>query len=278
MLLQKSCDITVNNFDCTNQSHSRRNNLSKNRNAKAQRRGTSHAENTIIFEQARSDNPYRATRNRAINLIPRTRNQEKLVLALQDESQHIVMAVGPAGTGKTYVGMLAAIKALKEGQVDKIILTRPAVGVDEETHGFLPGTLNEKMQPWLIPLMDVLHEYYSVREVERMLDEEIIEIAPLAYMRGRSLKGAFVIADEMQNSSMNQMKMLLTRLAEGSRLFVTGDLNQMDKKFHHDNGLMDFVERLTKRPSHNISHVEFTIKDVQRHPTVTEVLKLYGDA
>jgi phosphate starvation-inducible PhoH-like protein len=256
----------------------RRNVLSRQRGVKAQRRGNSHTENTIIFEQTRSENPYRHQKNRPINLIPRTRNQEKLVLALQDESQHIVMAVGPAGTGKTYVGMLAAIKCLKEGAVEKIILTRPAVGVDEETHGFLPGTLNEKMQPWLIPLMDVLHEYYTVRDVERMLDEGIIEIAPLAYMRGRSLKGAFVIADECQNTSVNQMKMLLTRLAEGSRLFVTGDLNQMDKKFHHDNGLGDFITRLSKRPSDNITHVEFTVRDVQRHPTVTDVLKLYGDA
>lgn len=252
--------------------------MSRNRGVKAQsRRSNHHNENTIIFEQPRSENPYRQHKNRTVNLIPRTRNQEKLVLALQDESQHIVMAVGPAGTGKTMLAVTAAIMALKNSECERIILTRPAIGVDEETHGFLPGTLNDKMQPWLIPILDVFREYYSVREVERMIDEQIIEIAPLAFMRGRTFKDAWVIADECQGTSVNQMKMLLTRLGDNSKMVITGDLKQLDKKFQADNGLQDFIDRLHKYHGNTIGLVEFSPKDVQRHPIIKDILNLYGE-
>jgi phosphate starvation-inducible protein PhoH and related proteins len=250
--------------------------LSRQRGAKAQRRNSS--ENTIIFEQSRSENPYRHQKNRPINLIPRTRNQEKLVLALQDESQHIVMAVGPAGTGKTMLAVTAAIKALKAGECERIILTRPAVGVDEETHGFLPGTLNDKMQPWLIPILDVFRDYYSTREVERLIDEQIVEIAPLAFMRGRTFRDAWIIADECQGTSVNQMKMLLTRLGDNSKMVITGDLKQLDKKFQSDNGLQDFIARLQSYRGDTIGLVEFGTRDVQRHPIIKDILNLYGES
>jgi phosphate starvation-inducible PhoH-like protein len=216
-------------------------------------------------------------KKRQVTLLPKTLNQENYINSLTDPNKHIVFATGPAGSGKTLLAMLAAIKALKSGEVNKIILTRPAVGVDDEQHGFLPGDLNSKMEPWTRPLFDVLAEYYDKREITQMLDEQIIEIAPLAFMRGRNLKNAFIVADEMQNATVNQMKMVLTRISEGSKLVITGDLHQRDRKFEQDNGLMDFLSRLNLEGSSSISHVNFAAKDVQRHPVVTEVLKLYGE-
>lgn len=217
-------------------------------------------------------------KKRQVSLLPKTLNQENYINSLTDPNKHIVFATGPAGSGKTLLAMLAAIKALKAGEVSKIILTRPAVGVDDERHGFLPGDLNSKMEPWTRPLFDVLAEYYDKREITQMLDEQIIEIAPLAFMRGRNLKYAFIVADEMQNATVNQMKMVLTRISEGSKLVITGDLNQRDRKFEADNGLMDFLSRLNLTGSSSISHVNFAARDIQRHPVVTEVLKLYGES
>ena len=166
------------------------------------------------------------------------------------------------------------IKLYQEGKVDKIIVTRPAVSVDEDL-GFLPGTLNEKMAPWTRPIFDVLGEYYQQKDIESMLYEGTIEISPLAYMRGRTFKNAYVIADEMQNATQNQMKMLLTRIGENSKMVVTGDLAQADRL--RDNGLIDFVEKLK---GHNLSHidvVQFDQRDIERHQAVKEVLEIYGD-
>lgn len=221
--------------------------------------------------------PNHYKKKRQVSLLPKTLNQETYINSLTDPDKHIVFATGPAGSGKTLLAMLAAIRALKSGEVTKIILTRPAVGVDDERHGFLPGDLNSKMEPWTRPLFDVLSEYYEKKEITQMLDEQTIEIAPLAFMRGRNLKNAFIVADEMQNATVNQMKMVLTRVSEGSKLVITGDLNQRDRKFEQDNGLLDFLSRLRKNSSLAISHVNFAAKDIQRHPVVTEVLKLYGE-
>jgi phosphate starvation-inducible protein PhoH and related proteins len=218
---------------------------------------------------------YKKKRN--VSLLPKTLSQEAYILELTNPDKFVVFATGPAGTGKTMLAMLAAIQALKSGAVNKIILTRPAVGVDDERHGFLPGDLNSKMEPWTRPLFDVLAEYYDRKEITQMLDEQIIEIAPLAFMRGRNLKNSFIVCDEMQNATVNQMKMVLTRIAEGSKLVVTGDLQQRDRKFSQDNGLMDFIERLGASESTRIAHVDFGISDVQRHPVVTEILNLYGE-
>jgi len=226
--------------------------------------------NTLSFNQY-------VQQRKTVHLIPKSLNQETYIELLTDETKHIVFATGPAGTGKTMLAMLAGIKAFKEGSVSKIILTRPAVGVDDERHGFLPGNITAKMEPWTRPLFDVMQEYYSTKDIARMIDENTIEIAPLAFMRGRNFRDSWIIADEMQNATAGQIKMLLTRLGEGSKIVVTGDLQQMDKKFIAENGLRDFLTRLDSGSSQRISSVEFTGRDIQRHPVVAEVLKLYGE-
>lgn len=194
---------------------------------------------------------------------------------LQDEATSIVLAIGPAGTGKTMLAVQNGIKMYQEGLVDKIIVTRPAVSVDEDL-GFLPGTLNEKMAPWTRPIFDVLGEYYQTKDIAKMLDEGVIEISPLAYMRGRTFKNAYIVADECQNTTINQMKMLLTRLGEGSKMVVTGDLAQADRL--NDNGLVDFCNLLGSKQLKHIDIIEFDHKDIERHSAVKEVLSLYGDS
>ncbi len=211
---------------------------------------------------------------KAIELIPKSINQEKYILALLDEDTDIIVVSGPAGTGKTYLGMLAAIKALREGECDQIILTRPAVGVDDEKHGFLPGDLNAKMEPWTRPLLDVLKEYYSVKEITQMLEEQIIEIAPLAFCRGRNFKRSYVILDEAQNATPGQLKMIMTRIGVGSKIIITGDIEQTDRKTNQ-NGLLDLIERLEEYRVPGLTSCKFDIKDVQRHRIIEHVLKLY---
>lgn len=220
---------------------------------------------------------YVQQRSKQVVLLPKTLKQEEYIDYLQDPKRMIVFATGPAGTGKTMLAVMAAIRALKERRINRIVITRPAVGVDNEQHGFLPGDLTAKMAPWTRPIMDVVAEYYTTRDIANMLDEQIIEIAPLAYMRGRNFRHAWVIFDEAQNATQNQMKMVLTRLGEGSRLTVTGDLQQLDRRFADDNGLRDFMDRLRTSNSDRIVSVDFGVRDVQRHPVVTEVLKLYRE-
>ena len=223
-------------------------------------------DNTINFNEA--------YKQRNIELRPKSINQEKLILNLLDSTQNIVVATGPAGTGKTYLAMLAAIKAFRLGHCERIILTRPAVGVDDEKHGFLPGDLNSKMEPWTRPLFDVLREYYSAKEVTMMLENQTIEISPLAFMRGRTFKDAWIIADEMQNATPSQMKMLMTRIGENSKIVITGDVEQTDRTVHN-NGLIDLCKRLeTKREGLAVCYM--TNKDIQRHPIIDTVLELYA--
>lgn len=210
-----------------------------------------------------------------VQLIPRNRHQETYILKLLDNSKSIVFAIGPAGTGKTMLAVQTAVKKFKEGEIDKIIVTRPAVSVDEDL-GFLPGTLEQKMAPWTRPIFDVLREYFDARQIEGMIEEGIIEIAPLAYMRGRTFKDAYIIADEMQNATPNQMKMLLTRLGENSEMVVTGDLAQADRL--KDNGLLDFISHLESRGNNkHLDVVRFEQGDIERHDAVKEVLQVYGD-
>ena len=216
--------------------------------------------------------PFQKQKN--VSILPRNRNQESYVLKLLDETKDIVFGIGPAGTGKTLLAVQVAVKLFKEGAVDKIIVTRPAVSVDEDL-GFLPGTLEQKMAPWTRPIFDVLREYFDSRQIEGMIEEGIIEIAPLAYMRGRTFKNAFILADEMQNATPNQMKMLLTRLGEGSQMAVTGDLAQADRL--KDNGLIDFTNRLLESKASHIDIVNFGQGDIERHEAVKEVLQVYGD-
>lgn len=217
---------------------------------------------------------YAPQKKHRVTLLPRNKHQETYLHKLQDDTKNIVFALGPAGTGKTLLAVQNGIKMLQEGMVDKIIVTRPAVSVDEDL-GFLPGTLNEKMAPWTRPIFDVLAEYYQQKDIEGMLYDGVIEISPLAYMRGRTFKNAYIVADEMQNATQNQMKMLLTRLGENSKMVVTGDLNQADRL--KDNGLIDFVSKLQGKNLEHIDAVQFDHKDIERHDAVREVLEVYGD-
>lgn len=213
-------------------------------------------------------------KKRQVNILPRNKNQEAYLLKLLDYKKDIVFGIGPAGTGKTLIAVKVAVKLFKEGAIQKIIITRPAVSVDEDL-GFLPGTLEQKMAPWTRPIFDELREYFTSREISMMIDEGIIEICPLAYMRGRTFKNAFILADEMQNATPNQMKMLLTRIGENSKMVVTGDLAQADRL--SDNGLITFIDNLQNRDLTCIDLVRFYMNDIERHHAVKEVLKIYGD-
>ena len=217
---------------------------------------------------------YQKEKQKHVTILPRNRNQETYVLKLLDDTKDIVFGIGPAGTGKTLLAVQVAVKLFLQGNIDKIIVTRPAVSVDEDL-GFLPGTLEQKMAPWTRPIFDVLREYFQAREIEGMIEEGIIEIAPLAYMRGRTFKNSFILADEMQNATPNQMKMLLTRLGEGSQMAVTGDLAQADRKA--DNGLINFTNLLAKSNSTHLDIVHLAQGDIERHNAVKEVLQVYGD-
>jgi phosphate starvation-inducible PhoH-like protein len=215
-------------------------------------------------------------KRKRVQIYPKNLNQETYLLKLNDPSKMIIFAIGPAGTGKTMLAVQWAIDQLKYGEADKIIITRPAVSVDED-HGFLPGTLQEKMEPWTKPIMDVFAENYSAREIENFVKEGVIETSPLAYMRGRTFKNAVIIADEMQNATPSQMKMLLTRLGINSRMVVTGDLQQADRP--SNNGLLEFLGLFNDVQNHRYVDVcHFTVGDVERHEAVKEILAIYGDS
>lgn len=248
--------------------------LSRARGTKAQQRRQQqqsdfHDENTIDFRKVTKYQP------RHIQLIPKTLAQEKLIISLQDPNTFITIAVGPAGTGKSYLAMLAALKALRTGQCQRVVLTRPAVGVEDEKHGFLPGDINKKMEPWTRPLLDIMKEFYHPKEIIKMIEDEIIEISPLAFMRGRTFKNTWIVADEMQNATPNQMKMLLTRIGEGSKIAVTGDVEQTDRPTNN-NGLIHIAEQLKQKNVDGLAICELGSRDIQRHHIIGKVLKLYS--
>ncbi|WP_047999823.1 PhoH family protein [Lactiplantibacillus herbarum] len=188
------------------------------------------------------------------------------------EKSDITFGIGPAGTGKTYLAVVMAIAALKRGDVEKLILTRPAVEAGESL-GFLPGDLKEKVDPYLRPIYDALYDIYGAEHTQRLMDRGIIEIAPLAYMRGRTLDRAFVILDEAQNTTNAQMKMFLTRLGFGAKMIVNGDISQIDLPRNTTSGLIQ-AERILQGVS-NISFVKFTADDVVRNPVVAKIIKAY---
>jgi phosphate starvation-inducible PhoH-like protein len=226
--------------------------------------------NIINFQE------YIPEKKKQVRIVPRNKSQDNYLKKLQDPDKTMIFAIGPAGTGKTLLATQTAVKLLKEKQIEKIIVTRPAVSVDEQ-HGFLPGTLEKKMEPWTRPIFDVFAEYYYAKEIQNMLLEGVIEVSPLAYMRGRTFKNSFILADEMQNATPNQMKMLLTRIGENSRMVITGDLKQADRI--EDNGLIQFIRLLEESDfSHRyVDIVNFGQKDIERHPAVKEILEIYGD-
>jgi phosphate starvation-inducible PhoH-like protein len=224
--------------------------------------------NTISF------NPQK--QRKAVNLVPKTINQEDYILALTDETVDVVIAGGPAGTGKTYLATLAAIQALRTKEINRIVLCRPAVSIENESHGFLPGTLTEKLAPWVRPITDILREFYSVKEIEHMIAEEIIEFTPLGYLRGRTFKNTCLILDEAQNATPLQLKSLLTRIGEGSKFIINGDVNQTDR-ISKDNGLMDLISKLRSNPIKGVATCQFDLRDVQRHRLIGEFLNLYGE-
>jgi len=205
---------------------------------------------------------------------PKNESQHYYAQILKQKSKKIVVATGPAGTGKTLFATEQGVKNFLEGTCEKLIFTRPSVSVDEDL-GFLPGTLEEKMAPWVRPIYDILYNFISPKEVTAMLEDKIIEIAPLGYMRGRTFKNCWIVADEMQNSTISQMKMLLTRLGENSRLVITGDLEQFDR-VNELNGLEDFLSKFRGRRSSSITNIEFMREDIQREEVVKEVLDIYG--
>lgn len=206
-------------------------------------------------------------------IIPKNDNQKDYNRALYSLNKQMIFAIGPAGTGKTILACCAAIHGYNDKTYKKIVMTRPVVSVEEDI-GYLPGTLEEKMDPWTHPIMDFFSEYYSQTDIQWMLKEKIIEICPLAYMRGRTFKDAFIIADEMQNSTPNQMKMLLTRIGEGSKMIITGDLKQHDRKYE-DNGLKDIYERIKDKEYKRIQCTIFNHKDIERSAIVRDILEIY---
>lgn len=201
---------------------------------------------------------------------PKTLGQSQYVHAI--EKSDVVFGVGPAGTGKTYLAIVMAIAALKKGQVQRIILTRPAVEAGESL-GFLPGDLKEKVDPYLRPMYDALHQIFGVEHTNRLLERGVIEIAPLAYMRGRTLDDAFVILDEAQNTTIMQMKMFLTRLGFNSKMVVNGDTSQIDLPNGQMSGLVH-AER-TLKGIRKIKFINFEAGDVVRHPVVAEIIQAY---
>jgi len=205
---------------------------------------------------------------------PINQNQEDYVRHLGNKHKKIIIASGPAGTGKTLFATEHGVKYFLMGKYDKLIFTRPSVSVDEEL-GFLPGTLEEKMAPWVRPIYDILHNFITPNEVKALMEDKVVEIAPLGYMRGRTFKNCWIVADEMQNSTIAQMKMLMTRLGENSRLVITGDLEQTDDA-GIVNGLEDFLNKFRGRRSTSISSFEFNTGDIQREEVVKEVLDIYS--
>ena len=214
-------------------------------------------------------------KNKDVNLYtPKTNNQKKYNKILENDGDYILSVIGPSGTGKTLLACVKAIEKLKENKIDKIIITRPIVSVEDENIGFLPGNLEKKMDPWTRPIYDVFLDFYSKAEINNMIINNKIEISPLGYMRGRTFKNSFILADEMQNSTPNQMLMLLTRVGINSKIVITGDLKQSD--ITNENGLKDLTNKLkTKNIPNNFHLIQMDDSDIQRSNIVIDILKLY---
>jgi phosphate starvation-inducible protein PhoH and related proteins len=219
-----------------------------------------------LFNERILTSPKKAT------VAPKTAGQKKYVEAIR--THDVTIGLGPAGTGKTYLAVAMAVSALREGKVSRIILSRPAVEAGEAL-GFLPGDLYEKLSPYLRPLHDALHDMLPPEEIQKHMERATIEIAPLAYMRGRTLNNAFIILDEAQNATMEQMFMFLTRLGFASKAVITGDPTQVDLPGHKRSGLIEARQALDN--IEGIALIEFSKRDVVRHPLVQRIIAAYED-
>jgi len=210
---------------------------------------------------------------------PRTLAQKAYFKALRNNTRPIVVATGPAGCGKTLIACNVAAERLHTKQVERVVITRPTVTVDEDL-GYLPGKLEDKMDPYMRPIMDIMGNYFTRTRIQQMINNGVLEIAPLAFMRGRTFDKSFIIGDEMQNATQSQMKMILTRLGEDSKMAITGDIEQTDLPVDTPSGLLDLVTTIQDVHSEleYIDHVALTDVDIQRHEAVKEVLKLYDNA
>jgi phosphate starvation-inducible PhoH-like protein len=203
---------------------------------------------------------------------PKSANQERYLEAIRDND--LVLAVGPAGTGKTYLAVAAAVHLMKVGLASKVILVRPAVEAGEKL-GFLPGDLQAKVNPYLRPLLDALHDMIDYPTIRRFMENDVVEVVPLAYMRGRTLNNAVIILDEAQNTTRGQMKMFLTRLGHGSKMIVTGDVTQIDLEKPSESGLIDAFHKLTR--TRGVGFITLDRTDVVRHPLVQRIIDAYGE-
>lgn len=216
-------------------------------------------------------------RKTTVDIRPRNQAQSELIQRLEDPTKDIVFSTGPAGTGKTYLMTLFAIKQLREKNVKKIVIARPNVAVDDKDIGHLPGNIFEKMGPWVRPILDIFEEFYKPEEIQWLLEENILEICPIAFIRGRTFKNAMVLIDEAQGTTSNSLKAILTRIGEDSRMLITGDINQTD--IGAANGLQDFLNRweAAEIKSPRIDFIKFSHADIERHPVVEDILTVYGD-
>ena len=210
--------------------------------------------------------------NASRSIKPRTAGQAKYIDAIRQHD--VTLSIGPAGSGKTYLAVALAVEALKQHRIRKIVLVRPAVEAGESL-GFLPGDLQAKINPYLRPLLDALHEMIDHDQIKQFMSEDVIEVIPLAYMRGRTLNEAFIILDEAQNTTIGQMKMFLTRMGEGSKIVIAGDTTQIDLPSHARSGLIDAMARL--KNVKGIAQVQLTMADIVRHRLVQAIVHAYDE-
>lgn len=211
-----------------------------------------------------------------MQLTPKNPKQARYMDLLKGEKPDIVVATGSAGTGKTLLAAHIGVQKLLTHEVKKLVITRPAVSVDEQ-HGFLPGSLEKKMEPWIRPVYDVLNMHFPRSKIDNMIKDHVIEICPLAFMRGRTFDESWIICDESQNTTPNQMLMVLTRIGKNSKVVITGDPNQYDRGYTN-NGLSDLLQKLEYYPQSDdrwIEVIEFGEEDVERNPVIPHILSLY---
>ena len=255
---------------CKEDPLSRRKHRPYNRADQAQR---NYSQNGNLKENIIDINSYRKTTKKRVELLPKNLAQERYIDCLENTNINIVFACGYAGSGKTYLATLYAIQCLKQGLCDKIVVSRPNIAVDDRDIGALPGDIYKKMAPWTKPVLDVFEEYFSVKEITSMIEDNIIELVPLAYIRGRTFKNSIIILDEAQNTTKSSMLSALTRIGEGSKMIITGDTRQSDRG--KTNGLTDFLDRYIN--SERITICYFDKTSVERHPVIGEILNLYGE-